>query len=79
MFRVSFTAQRFSPTYFDVPLPLLGYHWLDFHVNEDEDDIFAMWDRGWHAAMDALGVGPSTGTGQALIANANAQQSPYKV
>lgn len=66
-------------TYFDVVLPLLGYHWLDFHVNEDEDDILAMWDRGWHAAMDALGVAPSTGTGQPLIANANAQQSPYRV
>lgn len=64
-------------TYFDVALPLLGYHWLDFYVNEDEDDVVAMWDRGWHAAVDALGNPPSTGAAQPLIANANTQQTPY--
>jgi predicted acylesterase/phospholipase RssA len=64
-------------TYFDVVLPLLGYHWLDFYVNEDEDDVVAMWDRGWHAAIDALGSAPSTGALPPLIANANTQQTPY--
>jgi len=63
-------------SYVDVVLPLLGYHWLDFHVNEDEDDILAMWDRGWHAAVDALGSAPA---GAVLIANAAAQVSPFKV
>lgn len=64
-------------TYFDIALPLLGYHWLDFYVNEDEDDLTAMWDRSWHAAMDVLGNAPSTGPAQPLIANANAQRTPY--
>ena len=68
-----------SLSYFDVVIPLLGYHWLDFGVNGEEDPLIAMWDRSWHATMDALGTAPSAGTGQALIANANAQQSPYKV
>lgn len=59
--------------------PLLGYHWLDFHVNEDEDDVLAMWDRAWHAALDALGSTPLSGVGQPLIATASTQQSPFTV
>jgi hypothetical protein len=47
-------------------------------VNEDEADVLAMWDRGWHATMDVLGASPVAGTGPALVANASAQQSPYK-
>jgi len=76
---VTTKAMMASLSYFDVVIPLLGYHWLDFGVNGEEDPLIAMWDRSWHATMDALGTAPSTGTGQALIANANAQQSPYKV
>jgi len=75
---VTTKAMMASLSYFDVVIPLLGYHWLDFGVNGEEDPLIAMWDRSWHATMDALGTAPSTGTGQALIANANAQQSPYK-
>lgn len=41
-------------SYVDVSIPLLGYDTFDFHVNEDEDALMAMWDRGWHAAIDAL-------------------------
>jgi predicted acylesterase/phospholipase RssA len=72
-------ALMVNSTYFEVDVPLLGYHWLDFYVNEDEDDILAMWDRGWHATVDVLGTAPLTGVGQPLIVNANLQQSPFLI
>jgi predicted acylesterase/phospholipase RssA len=72
-------AMMKDSAYFDIVIPLLGYHWLDFYVNQNEDDILAMWDRGWHATVDVLGTAPLTGVGQPLIANANLQQSPFLV
>ncbi len=65
--------------YFHVLLPMLGYHWLDFYINDDEDDLYAMWDRSWHATMDTIGTAPFTGSGQALVASASTQRSPYLV
>jgi predicted acylesterase/phospholipase RssA len=59
-------------TYFDVVIPLLGYHWLDFYVNEDEDDVFAMWDRAWNATRELVPlINPHS--------HMRVQQSPYKV
>lgn len=40
--------------YIDVEIPLLGYDGFDFGINEDEGALFALWDRAWHAAIDAL-------------------------
>jgi hypothetical protein len=40
--------------YIDIPIPLLGYHALDFYVNEDEGALIAMWDRAWRKTIEAL-------------------------
>ena len=63
-------------TYYDVVIPLLGYHWLDFGVNEDEDDLLAMCDRAWHATLSILGT--ARGNQPALVRDAATQASPYK-
>jgi len=63
--------------YFDVPIPLRGYHWLDFRVNEDMGALLAMWDRSWHAALDSLSVAPPTMTGGAALVTASGLTSPF--
>lgn len=62
--------------YYDVVIPLQGYHWLDFSVNNDEDDMWAMWDRAWHATYHALGS--SQENRPALLRATMMQNSPYK-
>ncbi len=63
--------------YFDVPIPLRGYHWLDFQVNEDMGALLAMWDRGWHAALGSLRVVPLTMSGGTALVNATGLTSPF--
>lgn len=40
--------------YVDISIPVLGYHVLDFFINEDERALRAMWDRGWQQAIIRL-------------------------
>jgi len=41
-------------TYYDVLIPLLGFHWLDFSINKNEKELKAMWGRAERATLDAL-------------------------
>jgi len=72
------TAQGLTQNlhYFDIPIPLLGYHWLDFYVNEDRASLFAMWDRCWHATYDSLSSQPMNGSNK-LINDQTVSLSPY--
>lgn len=48
--------------YFDVEIPLRGYHWLDFDINADprhKAALYSMWDRAWHATVGVLRLGPN--------------------
>jgi len=45
-------------TYYDVLIPLLGFHWLDFSINKNEKELKAMWGRAERATLDALKNGP---------------------
>lgn len=66
-------------TYFDVRVPLRGYHWLDFDINLDEYHTLAMWDRGWHAVIESLNRVPFVGpAGTKLTTSGNAMESPYR-
>lgn len=40
--------------YREIKIPLLGYHWLDFSLNSDEDDYLSLADRGWQATFREL-------------------------
>ena len=63
-------------SYYDVEIPLLGYHWLDFGINTDKAALFAMWDRAWYATLDSL---KATQGSQALLTlSASAPKSPFK-
>jgi len=65
--------------YFDVRVPLRGYHWLDFDINLDQGNTLAMWDRGWHAAIESLSHSPFVGPASArLITSGIAMESPYR-
>lgn len=66
-------------TYFDVRVPLRGYHWLDFDINRDEGHTLAMWDRGWHAAIESLSRAPLFGPAVTrLTTSGNSIESPYR-
>jgi len=60
--------------FYDVVIPVLGFHGFDFSVNSDRDDIDAIAERGFLAARDALSkrVG-----GQAILQNPGGFPSPY--
>ena len=62
--------------YFDVVIPLLGFHGFDFDVNNDRDDLQAIAERGFLAARDALG-GPAYNQSAALLNNPAALRNPY--
>lgn len=47
--------------YIDISIPMLGFSGADFFINEDENDVFSMWDRAWQAAVEALADGKSRG------------------
>jgi hypothetical protein len=63
-----------------VEIPLLGYHWLDFDLNTDEDSLQAMWDRAWHATVNVLGrpqASPVSTATVPLITGVDAADTPY--
>ncbi len=62
--------------YFDVAIPLLGFHGFDFTINSDREDTLAIFERGFMAARDALG-GSAFDNSAALIANSSAIGNPY--
>jgi hypothetical protein len=71
--------------YYDVRLPLLGYHWLDFGINADPQNagaLVAMWDRAWRATAAALGAEArtdgSTASEPLLRVELRASQSPFR-
>ena len=67
-------------SYYDVEIPLLGYHWLDFDLNTDEDSLQAMWDRAWHATVNVLGrpqASPVSTATVPLITGVDAADTPY--
>jgi hypothetical protein len=50
MTRALFPTRR----YFDVEIPLLGFHGFDFGINGDAGDLASIAERGWFATRDAL-------------------------
>jgi predicted acylesterase/phospholipase RssA len=71
MCKAMFSSQR----YFDVEIPLLGFHGFDFAINSDAGDLAAISERGWFAARDALAANPTSGN--PLITNPGALSNPY--
>jgi|HigsolmetaAR202D_1030399.scaffolds.fasta_scaffold08357_1 predicted acylesterase/phospholipase RssA len=44
--------------YYEAVIPLKGFHWLDFKVNNVKDHFLAMTERGEHATMEMLKTAP---------------------
>lgn len=61
--------------YFDIEIPLLGFHGFDFSINGDRDDMHAIAERGFMAARDALSAAPTTGA--PLLVNPGNFRNPY--
>jgi predicted acylesterase/phospholipase RssA len=61
--------------YFDVEIPVLGFHGFDFAINSDASDLAAIAERGWFAARDALAASPTSGN--PLITNPGALNNPF--
>lgn len=62
--------------YYDIPIPLLGFHWLDFAINLAEGDLDAIRQRGWYAAQEALGR-PRPELPPILTDRARTRPNPY--
>jgi len=63
--------------YFDIVIPLLGFHGFDFSVNGDRDDLDAMAERGYFAALDALSKPPIGSVGTPIIPLPTAFTNPF--
>lgn len=62
--------------YIDVSIPLLGYSGADFYINEEEAATLSIWDRGWHAAIDALVAAKDQTTLPASV-RINSTETPF--
>jgi predicted acylesterase/phospholipase RssA len=62
--------------YFDVEIPLLGFHGFDFGINSDATDLASIAERGWFATRDALAGTPTSGL--PLITNPGVLQNPFR-
>lgn len=40
--------------FYEIKIPVKGYHWLDFKVNSDKDDFTSIADRGYMSTMHTL-------------------------
>ncbi|REG88694.1 patatin-like phospholipase family protein [Algoriphagus antarcticus] len=63
--------------YFDISIPLLGFHGFDFSVNSDRDDMDAIAERGYAAALDALQKAPMAGNVPPIIRNPALFRNPF--
>jgi predicted acylesterase/phospholipase RssA len=72
MTRALFSTRR----YFDVEIPLLGFHGFDFGINNDAGDFASIAERGWFATRDALAGNPTSGA--PLITNPGALPHPFR-
>ena len=72
MTRALFPARR----YFDVEIPLLGFHAFDFVLNRDAGHLASIAERGWFAARDGLAKNPTVGA--PLLTNPDALQNPFR-
>lgn len=64
-------------SYFDVVIPVSGFHWLDFDINSDRSDMAAIAERGFMATLDALSSAPTTGLPLPLINNRARFNNPF--
>lgn len=71
MCKALFANQR----YFDVEIPVLGFHSFDFAINNDASDLASIAERGWFAARDVLAANPTSGN--PLITNPGALTNPF--
>jgi predicted acylesterase/phospholipase RssA len=72
MTRALFPTRR----YFDVEIPLLGFHAFDFGINSDVADLASIAERGWFATKEALAGNPTSGA--PLLTNPDALQNPFR-
>jgi predicted acylesterase/phospholipase RssA len=60
--------------YYDIPIPLQGFHWLDFSVNLKKRDLDSIRQRGWRAALESL---TSTSGDLPPLLSRGQRQNPY--
>jgi hypothetical protein len=65
------SAVRGTYPYDEVPIPLRGFHWLDFTVNADTSTWRSMIDRGYEATKRVL-------IESGLIEGSDGQDNPYR-
>jgi predicted acylesterase/phospholipase RssA len=63
--------------YIEIKTPLLGFHALDFGVNEDHPKVRTMWDRAWQQARRELAVAKAKGVLPAQVLFDAARPSPF--
>ena len=63
--------------YIEIKMPLLGFHALDFGVNEDGPKVRTMWDRAWQEARRELAVAKAKGVLPAQVLFDAARPSPF--
>jgi hypothetical protein len=63
--------------YIEIKTPLLGFHALDFGVNEDHPKVRTMWDRAWQEARRELAVAKAKGVLPAQVLFDGARPSPF--
>jgi len=63
--------------YIEIKTPLLGFHALDFGVNQDRPKVRTMWDRAWQEARRELAVAKAKGVLPAQVLFDAARPSPF--
>jgi hypothetical protein len=63
--------------YLEFKTPLLGFHALDFGVNEDRPKVRAMWHRAWREAVRELAFAKAKGALPAQVLFDPARPSPF--
>jgi hypothetical protein len=70
------TSMFATAPYFDVSIPLNGFHWLDFAVNLKKDDLDSIRQRGWRATVEELAA-PSSGDEPLIGGEGRTRINPY--
>jgi predicted acylesterase/phospholipase RssA len=63
--------------YIEIVAPLLGFHALDFGVNEDRPKVRTMWDRTWREASRELALAKARGVLPARTLFDPSRSSPF--
>jgi len=75
--RITTRALMDGMPYLEIAAPLLGYHALDFAVNEDRAKVRTMWDRAWREARLQLAKAKAVGKLPSRVKLDGAGPSPF--